>query len=91
MGTATLVEGDLGGHPGPARLYRIDPPMAGADHIVIYTRPPAYGQQGQVVVVLADDTGAVLGRDVRPQAGTHVSPNPSHTLALQLAGYEVAA
>ncbi|QIX48951.1 MULTISPECIES: hypothetical protein [Rhodococcus] len=87
MGTATQVATEVGGFAAPATLYRIDPPMAGADHLLIYTQPSIAGQAAQLVVLLATETGAVVGREVRPQPGSHVSGNPSDETALQLAGY----
>lgn len=86
MPTAVLVEDGIGGFAGPASLYRIDPPLKGTDHVLVYFRPPIAGQEGQLTVVLATAGGAVFGQDVRPQAGTHVTREPNHHLALQLAG-----
>lgn len=86
MPTAVLVEDGIGGFAGPASLYRIDPPMKGTDHVLVYYRPPILGQEGQLTVVLATAGGAVFGQDVRPQQGTHVTREPNHHLALQLAG-----
>lgn len=91
MGTAVLVEDGVGGFAGPATLYRIDPPMRGTDHVLLYYRPPISGLEGQLTVVLATAGGAVFGQDVRPQLGTHVTAEPNHHLALQLAGGYVIA
>ncbi|WML63674.1 hypothetical protein [Rhodococcus sp. AH-ZY2] len=52
----------------------------------MYFRPPIMGQEGQLTVVLATAGGAVFGQDVRPQQGTHITREPNHHLALQLAG-----
>lgn len=86
MPTAVLVGDGIGGFAGPASLYRIDPPMKGTDHVLVYFRPPIMGQEGQLTVVLATAGGAVFGQDVRPQQGTHITREPNHHLALQLAG-----
>ncbi|CCW14588.1 hypothetical protein EBESD8_51580 [Rhodococcus aetherivorans] len=86
MPTAVLVDDGVGGFAGPASLYRIDPPIKGTDHVLVYYRPPMMGQEGQLTVVLATPGGAVFGQDVRPQQGTHVTREPNHHLALQLAG-----
>lgn len=86
MPTAVMVADNVGGLPGPATLYRIDPPLKGTDHVLLYFQPPMYGQEGQLVVVLATQYGAVFGADVRPQPGSHVTSTPNHPLALQLAG-----
>lgn len=91
MPTATMVADNLSGFVGPATLYRIDPPMHGTDHVLVYYRPEMFGQRGQLTVVLADSQGAVFGGDVRPQSGTHITSEPNHHLALQLAGgYTIA-
>lgn len=86
MSTAVMIADDVTGFSGPATLYKVDPPMKGTDHLVLFYQPPLYGQQGQLNVVLATDTGAVYGSDVRPQQGTYVTAEPNHHLALQLAG-----
>jgi len=67
-------------------LYKIDPPIKGTDHLIVYYQPPLFGQQGQVCVILATEHGAVFGDDVRPQQGTYVTNEPNHYLALQIAG-----
>lgn len=86
MPTARIVADGLAGFAGPATLYRIDPPIQGTDHVVVYHRPRVYGQAGQMTVVLATAGGAVYGREVRPQPGTYTTDEPNHHLALQLAG-----
>ena len=86
MPTAVMVADNVGGLPGPATLYRLDPPLKGTDHLLLFFQPPMWGQDGQLVVVLATQYGAVFGADVRPQPGTHVTSAPNHPLALQLAG-----
>lgn len=86
MPTAVLVADDVPGFPGPASLYRIDPPLKGTDHLILFYQPPLFGQQGQLNVILATESGAVFGSDVRPQQGSYVTNEPNHYLALQLAG-----
>ncbi|MGX6513245.1 hypothetical protein [Rhodococcus sp. SJ-2] len=86
MPTAVMVADNVGGFPGPATLYRIDPPLKGTDHLMLFYQSPMFGQDGQLVVLLATQYGAVFGADVRPQPGTHVTSDPNHPLALQLAG-----
>lgn len=86
MPTAVKVADDIGGFAGPGTLYRVEPPLNGTEHVVLYHQPPAFGQHGQLCVILATKNGAVFGRDVRPQPGTYVTDEPNHHLALQLAG-----
>lgn len=86
MGTAIRVRENVGGFAGPGTLYRIDPPMKGADHLVLYYQPPKFGMVGQLNVILATPNGACSTPDVRPQPGTYVTDQPDHALALQIAG-----
>lgn len=88
MATATLVADNLSGFAGPATLYRVDPPLNGTEHVLLYFRPPLFGQPGQLNVILSDRYGAVFGSDVRPQPGTYVCEerDVNHALALQIAG-----
>jgi len=86
MATATVVAEGVPGFPTPATLYRIDPPLKGTDHLLVFYQPPLFGMQGRLNVVLATESGAVFGSDVRPQDGSYVTGEPNHYLALQLAG-----
>jgi len=86
MNTAELVADGLAGYPGPASLYRIDPPMAGTDHLLLFHQRARYGQSGQLVVILAREDGLPYHGDVRPTVGSHATDDPNHHLALQLAG-----
>lgn len=86
MNTAVTVADGIGGYPGPATLYRIDPPMQGTDHLIICHMKAVYGQAGQLAVLLATEDGATYRGDVRPQVGSYTTDEPNHHLALQLAG-----
>ncbi len=86
MPTAVKVAENVGGFAGPGTLYRVDPPLNGTEHVLLYHQPPAFGQHGQLCVILATKNGASFSRDVRPQPGTYVTDEPDHVLALQLAG-----
>ena len=86
MPTASVVAEDLPGFAGPATLYKIDPPMKGTDHLIVYFQPPMFGQLGKVCVILGTEHGSVFGDDVRPQQGTYVTNEPNHHLALMIAG-----
>jgi hypothetical protein len=91
MATAEMVVDGLPGFAGLATLYRIDPPIQGTDHLIVYHRPRIAGQPGQMTVVLGTAGGVVHGREVRPQPGTYTTDEPNHALALQLAGgYTIA-
>ena len=86
MATAEMVVDGLPGFAGLATLYRIDPPISGADHLIVYHRPKIAGQVGQMTVVLGTSAGVAKGVDIRPQPGTYTTDEPNHALALQLAG-----
>lgn len=86
MPTAVEIADNVTGFSGPGTLYKIDPPIKGTEHLVVFYQPPMFGQQGRLNVVLATDSGTVFGGDVRPQQGSYVTDEPNHYLALQLAG-----
>jgi len=86
MNTAVEVAENVAGFSGPATLYRVDPPIKGTDHILVFYQPPVWGQQGQLNLILANPDGTVFGSDVRPQQGSYVTNEPNHYLAFQLAG-----
>lgn len=82
-----VVADGLAGFAGPATLYRIDPPISGTDHVAVYFREPMRGQKsGQLSVVLATSGGVGFGGRMDAIQGTHVTNEPNHHLALQLAG-----
>lgn len=88
MATAEIV---MDGLPSPggfeATLYRIDPPMQGTDHLLVFHQPSMFGQPGQMKVVLATEGGVGYGgrMDLAVQ-GSYTTNEPNHHLALQLAG-----
>lgn len=87
MATAEIV---MDGLPSPggyeATLYRIDPPIQGTDHVLVYHRPKIHGQPGQMSVILATPGGVGYGGRMDAVQGTYVTDEPNHHLALQLAG-----
>lgn len=86
MPTAVKVAENVGGFAGPGTLYRVDPPLNGTEFVLLYHQPSAFGQHGQLCVILATKNGASFTRDVRPRPGTYVTDEPNHALSLQLAG-----
>lgn len=84
MKTAVMVADGLAGWAGPATLYRLDWPIKGMDHLLLFHQPAMYGQPGQLIVLLADENARV--KDTRPQLGSHTTDEPNHPFALQLAG-----
>ncbi len=84
MPTALQVADGLGGWAGPATLYRVDPPIKGCDHLLLFHQESMYGQIGKMVVLLADENAQV--KDTRPTAGSHETDEPNHPFTLQMAG-----
>ena len=101
MATAKLILDEVGGWPGRARCYHVDPPaniMGGDhDHVVVWVQP-RYGHQSPEVGVLpSTEFGAAKANSVMRQAGSftlHNDFDPADTtyvdgvcwLALQLLG-----
>ena len=85
MGTARRV---VEGLPGiaPTTLYRIDPPLEGADHLLVYHRPRVAGQRGQMTVILATEGGVAVRGRMDPAPGTYITDTPDHVEALRQAG-----
>lgn len=88
MATAEIV---MEGLPSPggyeATLYRIDPPIEGTDHLLVYHRPPIAGQPGHMSVILATPGGVGMnGHMGQAPSGSFTTNAPDHILALQLAG-----
>lgn len=89
MATATKLRDDIGGFPTPGTLYRIDPPIAGADHLVLFHAPSfTTTQTGKLVVLRATPNGASFTRSVDPIDGSIFTSNPDgmHQQALALTG-----
>lgn len=99
MATAILHRDQVGGHAGPARVWRLDPPaqIAGGTHpyVCIWVVPSAGHQEAEVVTVASSESGAAAGGSVRRGPGSFVlhgdpdSPeyiDGCHFMALQLLG-----
>ena len=101
MPKAYVVADNLGGWPGKARLYKLDPParIAGGEHehVVIYQQPRFAHQNGELGVVPATEHGAAKTNSVRRQGGSftlHDDYDPSNSdyvegaywMALQMLG-----
>ena len=85
---ATEVNADVGGRAGPARCYRLDPPLAGAELVTVWVQD-AFGSSGPeaVVVQARNETGAPLNMTRLP--GSYVGAEPTHSGALFLSGYRI--
>ncbi|MEE2058987.1 hypothetical protein [Rhodococcus artemisiae] len=84
MPTAEIVAEIPDVYAGPATLYRVDPPVDGSNHLIVYHQPPMYGQKGKVCVLVSDEYG--VASDMRQRDGSYTTDEPNHHLALQLAG-----
>ncbi|MDH6279548.1 hypothetical protein [Prescottella agglutinans] len=86
--TATLLAEDIGGYAGGANLYQLDPPLVTAglshSHVVVWVQ---HWGQPEAVMVSASPSGAARAMVRLP--GSYVHPEPTHSGALWLAGYEV--
>jgi hypothetical protein len=87
----------VGGFPGPARCFKVDPPYHGADYVTVWAQP-SFGkhQEPEVGLVPATETGACVELSVKRRAGSYVLPHEpdtqeridgAHWLALVMAGY----
>lgn len=56
MATATLIEHDPCSFAGPANMYRLDPPLAGHDHVTVFLEP-GYGSVGPRAVIVPNVMG----------------------------------
>ncbi|CAM3954196.1 hypothetical protein NONI108955_01320 [Nocardia ninae] len=102
MAYAVLHADDLGGYIGPARCYRLDPPvrLGGTDHeyVTVWVQPGLPHQQAEVGVVAATSTGACATWSMLRQPGSfvlHGDPDTDdyldgcYTMALGLLGYQL--
>lgn len=90
MHTATEVNDNVGGFAGPARCYRLDPPLGEHEYVTVWVQD-AFGAQGPEAVVVAahDESGAAKNMTRLP--GSYVGATPAHSGALWLNGYEIAS
>lgn len=102
MATATLHIDDLGGYPGPARVWALDEPLEIPDgttvrYLTIWVQSPTNFQAGEVCVLWSNEHGAALGGSVIRRGGSTVlredyAGQPeyidgAHLLALLANGY----
>ncbi len=89
MNTATEVNSNVGGFAGPARCYRLDPPLGEHEYVTVWVQD-AFGAQGPEAVVVAalDKSGAA--KSMTRLSGSYVGATPTHSGALWLSGYEIA-
>ncbi|MGW4325466.1 hypothetical protein ACWEKR_06195 [Nocardia sp. NPDC004573] len=104
MATATLHIDNVGGWAGPARCYRLDPPVriAGVDHeyVTVWLLEAQRHQNAEVNVVAAGETGASAYPSLHRRGGSYVLHEDPVTpeqiegafwlALLMLGGYEIA-
>lgn len=90
MNKAIEVNANVGGFAGPARCYRLNPPLGGHEFVTVWVQD-AFGAQGPEAVVVAahDESGAAKNMTRLP--GSYVGATPAHSGALWLNGYEIAS
>lgn len=100
MATATVHIEDVGGFPGPARCFKVDPPYQGANFVTVWVQP-SFGphQEPEAGLVPATETGACVELSVKRRAGSfvlHDEPDTQERIdgaywfSLVMAGYTVA-
>lgn len=100
MATATVHIEDVGGFPGPARCFKVDPPYHDANYVTVWVQP-SFGphQEPEAGLVPATETGACAELSVKRRAGSfvlHDEPDTQERIdgaywfALVMAGYTVA-
>ncbi|MFI5781218.1 hypothetical protein [Nocardia sp. NPDC051570] len=100
MADAVLHIDNLGGYAGPARCYKLDPPVRFGDtdheYVTVWVQPRLPHQNAEVAVVAATASGACATMSVIRQPGSHVlHTDPAttddldacHAKALDLLGY----
>ncbi|KZM68371.1 hypothetical protein [Nocardia terpenica] len=102
MAEAVVHIDELGGYAGPARCYKLSPPVRldGTDHeyVTVWVQPRLPHQNAEVAVVAATGTGACATLSLIRQPGSHVlHTDPAtgedvhgcHAKALDLLGYRL--
>ncbi|WP_069166803.1 hypothetical protein [Nocardia altamirensis] len=102
MAHAALHVDNLGGYIGPARCYKLDPPIRldgiDCEYVTVWIQPRLPHQQAEVGVVAATVTGACATMSVMRQPGSfvlHGDPDNDdylegcYTMALGLLGYQL--
>lgn len=99
MPTATVQVETVGGYPGVARCYKVDPPYQGSDYVTAWVQP-SFGkhQLPEVGVVPAVESGACAEPSMKRRPGSfvlHDSPDTAEKIdgafwlaLLMLGGYE---
>lgn len=93
MPSATIVEAGIGGWPtGDATLYRLDPPLEGHAHVVVYVSPAQPHLPARAVAIPATERGAAAVPSMKPVVAYSHPAGPNHAGALWLAGgYDIVA
>lgn len=88
MGTAHLVNDNVGGFVGDAKTYRLDPPLPqSVMFVTVVITDKRWGPIEAMVVHAIDRRGAAVTMNRLP--GSYVHPEANHAGALFLNGYEI--
>ncbi|MFC9892099.1 hypothetical protein ACFVMC_00255 [Nocardia sp. NPDC127579] len=99
MAKATIHVADVGGYPGPARCFEVDPPYGGARYVTVWVQR-SFGQHqlAEACVVPATETGACAEHSLKRRPGSYVlheEPNTPQRIdgaywlaLLMLGGYQ---
>ena len=88
MNTATEVNSNVGGFAGPARCYRLNPPLGEDEYVTVWVQD-AFGAQGPEAVVVAAHNDSGAAKNMTRLPGSYVGATPTHSGALWLNGYEI--
>ncbi|MBF6332365.1 hypothetical protein [Nocardia transvalensis] len=82
MATAKLIHDNLGGYPGRARCYQLDPPTTfggtGHEYVTIWVQPAFSHQHAEVGVIPATASGASALPHIQRHPGSFI---PRHNPA----------
>lgn len=87
MKTATLVDPELIGWSGDARLYKLDPPLANNEYVVVSAVVVPFDSGPETYIFASDDSGNV--KDYLELDGSFKG-GLDHAAALNGAGYEIS-
>lgn len=87
IGVATLLNPSLAGWKSDARLFRVEPPLAGYGHVIV-SAATVYGWP-EVMIFGSNAAGGHPASSGLPLPAT-LKGTLDHAEALRLAGYEVA-
>lgn len=104
MAIATMHLEGVGGHSGPATVYKLDPPMSVGGtvcgYVTIWIDNATRWQSAEVVAIWSNERGASVSGSIIRRAGSYTLHDDftgqpeyiagAHLLALTMLGYAIA-